>query len=146
MSTSTNYLSTLLFIVEATDNARAGFEILSVKQSFSVVVFPSCLLFDLVCHSSFKSCDNHRMAESLKNLPVYKKDSFTNFVPSSQNTQSRITYVCTSKCNRSWTINSGRPMLYDLSLDTKREQYILSQTRKDDTDSPPNKMPRLSAL
>uniref|UniRef100_A0A5K4F8R7 Ovule protein n=1 Tax=Schistosoma mansoni TaxID=6183 RepID=A0A5K4F8R7_SCHMA len=86
------------------------------------------------------------MAESLRNLPIYKKDSFTQFVPHSRSSESRITYVCTSSCNRSWIINGGRHMFYDLSLDSKREQYISSQTRKDDVECPPNKIPRLSAL
>ncbi|KAH8876739.1 hypothetical protein EWB00_005790 [Schistosoma japonicum] len=87
-----------------------------------------------------------RMAESLKNLPIYKKDSFTQFVPSSRSTESRTTYVCTSSCYRSWIINGGRHMFYDLSLDSKREQYISSQMGKDDVECPPNKIPRLSTL
>ncbi|CAH8541118.1 unnamed protein product [Schistosoma intercalatum] len=94
----------------------------------------------------FKIYDVLEMAESLRNLPIYKKDSFTQFVPHSRSTESRITYVCTSSRNRSWVINGGRHMFYDLSLDSKREEYISSQTGKDDVECPPNKIPRLSAL
>ncbi|CAH8535764.1 unnamed protein product [Heterobilharzia americana] len=94
--------------------------------------------------STLRSCNDLQMAESLKDLPIYKKDSFTRFVPNSQNTESRIKYVCTSSCNRSWIINTGRQMLYDLSLNSKREQYISSQMEKNDADCPPSKIPRLS--
>ncbi|KAG5446065.1 hypothetical protein CSKR_203370 [Clonorchis sinensis] len=102
------------------------------------------------------------MSDSLQNLPVFKPDSFSRFVPLSQCAQNRVTYVSTSPPATYWVVSHDSHFLHDISFAKRRMDYqsmvtnpsIRLQTPEpkpssfspsDHAEEPALKMPRIAA-
>lgn len=81
------------------------------------------------------------MSDSLKNLPIFKQDSFTQFVSSLRLSEPRLTYISTTSIPPYWIIDNSN-FMFESCMQNKRE-YVYSLNEKLKTDCSLPKNPRL---